>query len=56
MTKMLSLKEVAEILNLSELTIRRFIKSKKLKAAKLGKQIRVSEKDLERFVADNSNS
>jgi excisionase family DNA binding protein len=49
MNNLLSVKQVAFILKVHPLTIRRYIKDKKLKAVKLGGNIRISEKDLETF-------
>ena len=49
MKSLLSVKQVAFILKVHPLTIRRYIKEKKLKAVKLGGNIRIDEKDLETF-------
>lgn len=46
-------KEVSKMLNLSIVTIRRYIKDKKIKGFyKLGKEWRVEKKDLENFLKD----
>lgn len=49
MKNLLSVKQVAFILKVHPLTVRRYIKEKKLKAVKLGGNIRIAEKDLEAF-------
>lgn len=46
---MLSLKELAKELRLSENTVRRAIKAGRIKAVKLGKQFRISEAEVERI-------
>ena len=54
MDKLLTLKETAKILRVSERTIMRYLKSGKLKASKVG-QWRIKESDLEKFLKENSN-
>jgi len=54
MEKLLTLKETAKILRVSERTIMRYLKSGKLKASKLG-QWRISQKDLEEFLNKTKN-
>lgn len=54
MEKLLTIKEVAKILRVSERTIFRYIKSGKLKASKIG-HWRISEKDLESFIKKTKN-
>ena len=54
MEKLLTLKETAKILRVSERTIMRYLKSGKLKASKLG-QWRIKQSDLDKFLKDNSN-
>jgi excisionase family DNA binding protein len=54
MNKLLTLKETAKILRVSERTIMRYLKSRKLKASKVG-QWRIKESDLEKFLNKNSN-
>jgi excisionase family DNA binding protein len=50
-------KEVGEILNLSPITIRRYIKDQKIKGFyKLGKEWRIEKEDLERFIKGVKNS
>ena len=41
--------EIAQILKLDPFTIRRYIKDKKLKAAKVGRGYRISRQDFELF-------
>lgn len=50
--KLLTIKEVADILKLSKRTIYRFIESKKLKVIKItkGHVVRITEKDLNQFI------
>ena len=55
MDKLFTLKETAKILRVSERTIMRYLKSGKLKASKLG-QWRIRQKDLEKFLEENSNN
>jgi len=55
MEKLLTLKETAKILRVSERTIMRYLKSGKLKASKLG-QWRIKESDLERFLKLTQNN
>jgi excisionase family DNA binding protein len=54
MEKLLTLKETAKILRVSERTIMRYLKSGKLKASKLG-QWRIQESDLKKFLKENLN-
>lgn len=49
-------KEVGEILNLSPITIRRYIKEKKIKGFyKLGKEWRIEKEDLDKFIEEVKN-
>ena len=50
----LTIKEVAKKLRVSERSVMRYIKAKKLRASKMG-QWRVKEKDFERFFNKNRN-
>lgn len=50
MEELLTTEQIAEILKLNVVTIRRYIKSGKLKAAYFGKEYRVSKSDFESFV------
>ena len=43
--------ELAEKLRLSNMTIYRYIKAKKLKAYKLGKEFRIDKKDFNKFLS-----
>jgi len=52
--KLLTLKEVAEILRVSERSVTRYIESGRLKASKIG-QWRISEKDLQKFIQESQN-
>jgi excisionase family DNA binding protein len=46
-------KEVSEILDLSIVTIRRYIKDQKIKGFyKLGKEYRIEKEDLEKFIKE----
>lgn len=54
MDKLLTLKETAKILRVSERTIMRYLKSGKLKGSKLG-QWRIEQSDLEDFLNKTKN-
>jgi len=54
MERMLTLKEVAQILKVHPLTVYEWVKAGKLRAYKLGRVYRVAEKDLEVFLASSS--
>lgn len=54
MKKLLTLKETAKILRVSERTIMRYLKSGKLKASRAG-QWRIGENDLKKFLEKYSN-
>ena len=54
MDKLLTLKETAKILRVSERTILRYLKSGKLKASKAG-QWRIGENNLKKFLEKYSN-
>ena len=47
MNNLLSVKQVAFILKVHPLTVRRYIKEKKLKAIKVGGNVRIQENDLQ---------
>lgn len=51
MDKLLTVEEAAEALRVTVVTVQRYIRAGKLPAAKLGKAWRISERDLEEFVA-----
>jgi excisionase family DNA binding protein len=50
MQKLLSIKQAAEMLNVSTITVRRLIKLRKLRANKIGGQFRISETDLQDLI------
>jgi len=52
MENLYSIKQVAYILKVHPLTIRRYIKEEKLKATKIGGNVRVKESDLADFSKD----
>lgn len=54
----LNLKQIAKELNISVITIRRYIKSGKLRAKRIGKEYRVSRSDLNNFInpSESNNS
>lgn len=56
MNNLLSVNQVAFILKVHPLTIRRYIREKKLKALKLGGNIRINENDLADFHKDINSS
>ena len=49
-TQLLSVEDVAKELNLSEDTIRSYIRSRKLPAIKFGNTYRISREDLDAFI------
>jgi len=53
--KLLTIKEVAKYLRVSERSVLRYIEAGRLKATKIG-YWRISEKDLEGFIKRNSNT
>ena len=54
MDKLLTIKEVAKYLRVSERSVNRYIESGRLKASKIG-QWRISQKDLEEFLIKSKN-
>ena len=50
---LLTIEQVAERLQVSTQTVRRLIKDGKLKAVRVGIQIRVREEDLQRFLSSS---
>jgi len=48
--KLLSVKETAEYLNISEITVKRHLYSGKLKGYKAGKQWRIKQEDIEEYL------
>lgn len=47
-----TVKEVADLLKVSKMTISRYIQSGKLKSSKLGRMYRITDDDLRKFLAD----
>lgn len=54
MDKLLTIKEVAKYLRVSERSVLRYIEADRLKASRIG-QWRIKESDLEKFLKENSN-
>ena len=52
--KLLTIREVAEILRVSERSVNRYIEAGKLKASKIG-QWRIKQSDLDEFLRENLN-
>lgn len=52
MPNLLTVKQVASLLQVTEEYIRRIIRDKKLKAFKLGKEYRVQKSDLNQYIAE----
>jgi excisionase family DNA binding protein len=50
MSQLLTINEVAKMLNLHEITIRRHIKQGRLKAVKVGRRVRIRREDLEELM------
>ena len=50
MDELLTVKQVAELLQLHEMTIRRYIKSGKLEAVRIGRNVRVPRRAVEAFL------
>ena len=50
MEKIYTTEQVAKILQVSVITIRRYIKSKKLKAVKIGKDYRIKESSIKELL------
>jgi len=55
MNKLLTIRQVAEYLKVSERTILRYIESERLQASRIG-QWRIKESDLNKFLKDNLNN
>ena len=53
--KLLTIKEVAKYLRVSERSVLRYIKAGRLSASRIG-QWRIKESDLEKFLKENSNN
>ena len=54
MDKLLTLKEAAKYLRVSERSVLRYIESGRLRASRIG-QWRIKESDLDKFLKENSN-
>ena len=52
---LLTVHEVAELLNVRESTVRTLINDKQLRAVKLGRDWRIAVKDLEAFLDEHAN-
>ena len=50
MERMYTVEEVAQILNLSKMTVRTYIKCDQLKANKIGRRYRIKQEDLNYFI------
>lgn len=48
--KLYKVEEIAEILQVTKMTVYRYIKAKKIKAYKIGKEIRIDGADFEAFL------
>lgn len=53
---LMTVHETAEQLKVKESTIRAWIRGKKLRAIKFGREWRITVKDLERFLNENANT
>ena len=53
-TKFLRPREIAKLLKLNIVTVYEYIHDGKLPAAKVGRNYRVDEKDLEKFIKNNT--
>lgn len=53
--KFFTVKDLADILKVSEKTIYRLIESKEIQAFKIGQSWRIKESDLQKFLEDRSN-
>lgn len=54
--KLYTLQEVADYLKVSRQTIYNYVTAKRLKASKIGKEYRVTEKDLQAFIRQGRNA
>jgi len=52
--KLLTIKEIAKYLRVSERSVLRYIEAGRLRASRIG-QWRIKENDLEKFLKENSN-
>ena len=53
--KLYTLKEVADILKVSRQTIYNYLAAGRLRATKIGREYRVTEKDLKKFIETGRN-
>ncbi|MFD2926291.1 helix-turn-helix domain-containing protein [Halobacillus naozhouensis] len=56
MSKMLTIDDLCEILQLRPNTIRNYLKEGKIRGSKFGREWRVKQEDLDKFIEDNSNT
>ena len=54
--KLYTLQEVADYLKVSRQTIYNYVTAKRLKASKIGKEYRLTEKDLQDFLKNGRNA
>ena len=52
---LMTIHEVADVLKVKESTVRAWVKDKRLRAIKFGREWRVAVKDLEHFLNENAN-
>jgi len=52
-TKLYTVKEVADILNISVTSVRRFIWGKKIPSVRIGRSVRIARADLDRILLAN---
>ncbi|ABC24551.1 helix-turn-helix domain-containing protein [Rhodospirillum rubrum] len=52
---LLTVHEAAQLLKVKEATIRQWIRDQQMRAIKFGREWRIAEADLERFVNDHAN-
>jgi excisionase family DNA binding protein len=53
MAKLLTVQEIAALMQVAPLTVRRWIYAKRLPAVKVGRLVRVTAADVERLIAEN---
>lgn len=49
---LLTIEQVAEILNISDQTVRKLVKNKEISSVKIGRTYRITEKALNKFIID----
>jgi excisionase family DNA binding protein len=52
---LLTVHDAASMLKVQEATVRSWIRDKRIRAIKVGKEWRIAHKDLEEFLNDNTN-